>query len=288
MQPILAPIQIPNFNGLAILSRATAQVPSYEQSLLAIDLNFGGGLTKANISELTLKVGAKAVFGPISCTDLDKLNSYKGMPAQAQFISMYLMERDALARGSKELGGIDLPSLGGDAVFLEVTNTLGAGTPTIDGLVTYGGRQFVDKNKDGKNDKVGQLLHKVLRYSLPNTGTRFVWQPTFGGAQIKRVYFVYAGTDWTSSANGNLIRVEVKKNGRVVFDKPSCLLNRWQQSTEGKVPQSRVYVVDFVRTNVIETALDTRGARSLEFILDLAATDNVTAYVEMLDIPSNN
>jgi hypothetical protein len=284
-----APIQIPNFNGLALNSRATAQVPSYDQSLLNVDLNFGGGLTKANITELVLKIGAKAVFGPISCTDLDRINSYKGFPASAQFISLYLMERDALSRPLKELGGIDLPSLGGEAVFLEVLNTLASGgPPTLAGVLNYGARQFVDANKDGVNDRRGQLMHKVLRYSLPNTGTRYVWQPVFGGAQIKRVFFAYAGTDWTSSADGNLLRVECKLNGRVVFDKPSCLLNRFGQSREGKTPQSRMYVVDFMGHNVVESALNTANARSLEFILDLTASDNVTAYVEMLDVPSNN
>lgn len=282
-------IQIPNFNGLALLSRATAQIPSYEASLLNIDLNFGGGLTKANISELVLKIGSKQVFGPISCADLDRINSYKGFPASAQFISMYMMERDAMNRGAKELGGIDIPSLGGDGIFLEVVNTLAAGgPPTLAGQVEYGGRQFVDRNNDGRNDRQGQLIHKVIRYSLPNTGTRFVWQPNFGGAQIKRVFFAYTGTDWTGSANGNLFAVEVKRNGRTVFDRNSCLITRFSQQREGKTPQSRMFVVDFIKTNVIETALDTRRLRSLEFILELTASDNLTAYVEMLDLPDNN
>lgn len=280
-------LQIASFNGLANGQRATAQIPSYTLSLGKVTLQIGGSITKALTTELVMKIGSRTFFGPISATDLDKVMGYRGQAQHANFITIDLTERDGMTTAFKELGAIDIPALGGNAIFVELVNSAVAGTPTLQGLVGYTKRQFVDANKDGKNDYWGQLMHKLVRYSLPNTGTRFVWQPNFGGAQIKRVHFVYAGTDWTVNADGNLLRVDVKRNGVSVHDRPSCLANRFHQLENGKVPQSRTYTVDFVADNVLEAALDTRGVKALEFILELTATDNVTAYVECLDVPEN-
>ncbi len=279
--------QIPNFNGLAFGQRATAQVPNYSMSLGKIGLRIGGTLTKATIPEVVLKIGSRTVFGPINATDLDRIMAYRGQTSNAAFVSLDFTEKDAKNRAMQEVGAIDIPSLGGDGIFLEVLNSLGSGSPTIQGTVHYAGRQFVDANNDGRNDRKGKLMHKLLRYSLPNTGLRYVWQPVFNGAQIKRVHFVYTGTDFTGSANGNLFAVEVKMNGRSAHDNIQCLDNRFSQTENGKVPQTRMYTVDFIEDDIIEGSLDTRGARSLEFNLNLTATDNVTAYVECLDVPGN-
>lgn len=280
-------LQLASFNGLANGQRASAQVPAYAASLGKIDLRLTGNLTKANVSEIVAKVGSKTFFGPISATNLDKINAYKGIPTNALFASIDLTEPDGMTQAAKEVGAIDLPALGGDAVFVEVVNTAASGTPILNGRVGYVGRQFLDKDGDGKATRQEQLMHKLLRYSLPNTGTRYVWQPQFGGAQIKRVYFMYAGTDWTASADGNLSTVECKLNGRVVHERVACLDNRYHQTANDKTPQSRMYVLDFIADDVAGNALDTRRARSLEFTLELAATDNVEAYVECLDVPRN-
>jgi hypothetical protein len=279
--------KIANFNGLSIGQRATAQIPSYAQTLGKVVLYMGGGLTKAMLSELVLKIGSRTFFGPISGTHLDLVMKYRGQFDHAGFVSLDLTEQKAQGAALIEVGGIDIPALKGQPIFIEVLNTLGAGTPTLDGVVGYVDRQFVDADKDGIATRQEQLMHKLLRYSLPNTGTRFVWQPIFGGAQIKRVHFVYTGTDWTTTANGNLYSVDVKLNAVSVHDRIPCLTNRFLQQENGKVPQSRVYTVDFCHDNNFYKALNTVNAKSLEFILELTATDNVTAYVECLDVPGN-
>lgn len=248
-------------------------------------LQFSGALTKALISEIVVKIGSRVVFGPISGAQLDKLNQYRGMSAHANFLTIDLTERDGLSIVAKEVGAIDLPSLGGEQVFVEVVNTASTGTPTLIAYAGYTGVQYV---KDGKNDTQEQLIHKVLKYSIPTAGgTRVSWQPNFGGALIKRVHFEYAGTDWTASANGNLYRIETRRNGYPVWDRVEDLTNRFILAEQQKVPQSRWYSLDFIHDNTQSSMLDTKGVRSLECILDFTAADTLTAFVEVLDLPRN-
>lgn len=276
-----------SFSGLAASSRATLEIPNYAKSLGRILLQFGGGLTKANISEITVKVGSRTVFGPVSATVLDKINKYRGQFDLASMITIDLTERDGLSILAKEIGAIDLPSLRGQKVFVEVTNTLASGSPTLVAMVGYTTLQFI-KDDNPKNDREQQLIHKLLRYQVPSSGgTRMVWMPDFRGAKIKRVHFEYAGTDWTASANGNLHTVECRRNGQAVWDRIQCLPNRFICQEQGKVPQSRMYTLDFVHDNSHGAALNTAGLKALEFNLDVTAVDSVTAYVECLDLPSN-
>lgn len=284
--------QLPSFSALANGQRASTMVPAYAQSLAKVSLKFGGNLTKANITEIVGKIGARTFFGPISATHLDLLMKYRGQYDHANFLSLDLTERDALTLGEKEVGAIDLPGLGGDAVFVEVLNSAGAGTPTLEGLAGFVGRQFVDRDGDGvrsqgEQNRRQQLIHKLLRFSLPNTGTRNVWQPMFRGAIVKRLFIVYTGTDWTGSANGNVHTVEVKRNGVSVHDRVQCLANRFHQLENGKVPQSRTYVVDFCADNNFRAGLQTASAKSLEVIMDMTTAEAPTVYAEVLDLPDN-
>ncbi|MFX5634527.1 hypothetical protein ABTE18_22200, partial [Acinetobacter baumannii] len=70
----------------------------------------------------------------------------------------------------------------------------------------------------------------------------------FRGALIKRVWSFYAGTSWTAGANGNVNRMEVKKNGQVIFDQ-TCLEARFVQVSFKKTPQANLYVTDFIVDN---------------------------------------
>lgn len=95
--------------------------------------------------------------------------------------------------------------------------------------------------------------------------------------------------DVTVPANslGNINRVEVKKNSRVVWDM-ECDEARFAQQEYGLKPQSRLYVADFLLDRHSDGILHTADARSLEWNVTLAAADNLTVYAEVLDTPENN
>lgn len=283
-------LQLASFNGVGQNTIATAQVPSYNQSLAKVSLTLAGGATKANLTRIAMKIGARPFFGPISGAQLDQILKFRGQFDLATKLSLDLTERNAMTLAEKEVGAIDLPGLGGQPVFVEVTSSGVA--PAFSGNVFYSGRQFRDVNKDGattrgEQGRQEQLIHKLIPFTIPATGTRQVYQGNWKGAQIKRIHLMYTGTDWTASANGNLHTVEVKLNGIPVHERVQCLDNRFHHQENGLVPQSRCYTIDFTADKNFRAALDTRGARSFEIGIDLTAADTITGFAEVLDLPDN-
>lgn len=282
-------LDLPPFNPLANGVRSTTQVQRWAMTLARIVLCFPqaalNGITKATISEIVVKIGARVVFGPITGLELDKMNSHKGLTTDSGHLVIDLTERDGLSVIAKEIGAIDLPALGNEDVFVEVVNSNVSANPlTMYALGGFTALQF-DPSKPSFD---GQLIQKVLSYNIPTSGgTLITWMPDFKGAIVKRIHFSYAGTDWTALADGNLQRVEVKKNGTVLWSRLRCLDNRFLLTEQRKIPQSRFYTLDFIHDNVQSAALDTRDARALEFNLTLGATDSIKAIVEFLDLPRN-
>lgn len=277
------------FNPLANGQRSTTQIPRWAMTLGRVKLCFpqatANGITKATISEIVVKIGARVVFGPISGTELDKINSHKGMYSDSGHLVVDLTERDALSVIAKEIGAIDLLAIGNEDVFIEVVNNYAGANPlTMYALAGYTALQF-DPTKPSTD---GQLIKKVLTYNIPTTGgTSVTWMPDFKGAQVQRIHFSYAGTDWTATTDGNLQRVEVKKNGTVIWSRIRCLDNRFILNENRKTPQSKFYTLDLVHDNVHSAMLDTRDARALEFNFQLGAADTIKAIVEVLDLPRN-
>ena len=203
-------LRLPPFNPVALGTRATVQVQRYGMSLARVVLKFIGtnALTKATISEIVVKVGARVVFGPISAAALDKINKHRGIYDQADSLSIDFTERDGLSVFAKEVGAIDIPALAGQDIFIEVMNTAGAGTPALYANGYFTGVQFnpATPNPDG------QLIHKLLQIQIPTSGgTAVTWTPQLKGAVVKRIHFEYTGTDWSTSVDGNIQTIEIKK-----------------------------------------------------------------------------
>jgi Viral coat protein P2 N-terminal domain len=279
-------LNLPPFNPVANSVRSTTQVQRWQMTLGRIVLKFIGtnSITKATISEIVVKIGARVVFGPISGAELDAVNKYRGVFDQADSLTVDFTERDGLSLFAKEVGGIDLPALGDEDVFIEVVNNAASGTPALYALGGFTGLQF----DPSKPTQEGQLIRKVLGYQIPTSGgTNVTWMPDFKGAIIQRVHFRYAGSDWAAGVNGNIQRVEVRKNGTAVWDRIQCMDNRFITQEQRKVPQSRTYHLDFVHDNVHSAALSTLDARALEFNFTLGAVDTIRAIVECLDTPRN-
>jgi len=89
------------------------------------------------------------------------------------------------------------------------------------------------------------------------------------------------------NSDGNVNRVEVKKDGRVAWDF-ECGEARFLQEDYGYKPQPLCYVVDFLVNNNSEGIFRTAGAKSIEWNVWLTASDTLTIYAEVLDEPLNN
>jgi Viral coat protein P2 N-terminal domain len=279
-------LTLPPFNPVANGVRSTVQVPRFALTLGRVILKFLGtnSITKSSITEVVVKIGARVVFGPISGNELDRINRYRGIFDQSDSLTVDFTERDGLSVFAKEVGGFDIPALGDEDIFIEVVNNAASGTPALYALGGFTSLQF-----DPKNGSVeGQLIKKVLAYQVPSSGGSAVtWMPDFKGAIVQRIHFSYGGTDWAGVGSGNLQRVECRKNGVAVWDRIMDFDARFIVQEQRKVPQSRMYHLDFVHDNVNSSALATLDARALEFNLTLSAADTIRAIVEVLDMPRN-
>lgn len=277
-------LNLPPFNPVANGVRSTTQVQRWQLTLGRVVLGFAGSITKASITEIVVKIGARVIFGPISGTELDKLNKYRGLFDQSDRLSIDFTDANLSNALEREIGGIDIPALGDEDIFIEVVNNAASGTPGLYAIGAFTSLQFDPKNPDPN----GQLIKKTMAITIPTSGGTYVsWLPDFRGAQIQRIHFAYGGTNWGAGTNGNVQRVECRKNGTAIWDRIACVDNRFVLQEHKKVPQANFYTLDFIHDNNLKAMLDTRDARALEFNLTLGSIDTVKAIVEMLDAPRN-
>lgn len=273
------PINLPAFQNVVFGQKATLAVPRYALSLNRIQLQLGGTLTIANITEISIKLGAREVT-KLTGPRLLAINKYKGIYDAAGFLTIDFTERDADNVLEREIGGYDFTVIQ-DQMFIEVTNNMGAGSPTLVAKGMFGAPQ----------GQAGVLVKKYLTLASPSlpatSGQPYNFGMDFKGARVQRIHLSYTGTDWSGVADGNLNRVELKADGTPKWDLTSLQAN-YLELEYRKVPQSKFYHLDFIHDNdVVNGALATAGIKSMELNCSLTAADSLTAIVEVLDLPGN-
>ena len=271
--------KMPAFLPVAAGQKAILKVPRYDMTLTRLQLRLGGTFTKAQCEEIWVKVGTHAIW-ETNGADLDKMNNYKGLFADAVHLTLDFTERDAEDIIGKEIGGIDLGKLADD-LYIEVKIAAGASNPTLSAIAFLTPPQGSDKDPE-------QLVKKLVRITTPSlaSGRQDInFNPQ--GALIQRNFIMYTGADWTTSADGNVKDLRVKKNGVPLFDDIGCLDARFIQQEYRKVPQSRVFCWDPIVDNNQSGAVVTADAKSLQIQPLLTASDTLTCYFEVLDKPYN-
>lgn len=233
----------------------------------------GGAFTKAMITLFRMKANGKTIIEG-SGTEIDKINAYRGAGlTNAAFLDIYFSDYSLNNELDRQVGSFDT-SAGIANVTTEVT-IAGATTPVLTPIVVESAAQ---KNSKGEALPFAGLISKVLRYpfSIANGGRLPVTVP-FGpqnGAIIKRLH--------VSTNGGFMTGATVKQDGLVVHESITAE-NQFMQTRHGRVPQANWYTIDFVIDGDIKKALDTRDARSLEWLFDFSAADSGNVLVEYLD-----
>lgn len=263
--------KLPPFLNVVATGVATLRIPRYAQTLTRLVLKLGGTFTKTMITDIKIKAGVRIVYNTTGLV-LDAINTYKGLTANASYLTLDFTERDATGIVGREIGGYDLQTM--DDLTLEVT-IAGATSPTLEATAYFTPPQN------------NPLIQKILSFQVATSASGKLAIPFDPrGALIKRIHMKYAGTDWGASTDGNINRLEVKKNGLVIFDQ-TCTDNRFAQNEYRKVPQSKYFVYDPIVDNNASGHLVTADAASLEFNAYLTAGDTVNVYAELLDAPNN-
>lgn len=271
--------------GVAPGAIATIRVPAEEFTLIGAKFNLSGTtFDKTKINRVRVKVGPRVIWD-LTYDQLNKINNYKGGADNSKVLLLDFTERTQPIFPVKEVGGLDLMTLlPVGEVYIELYIDATAVAPVIDGVGYFEQRQG--------NPWVLKFI--TFPFTQSSAG-KFTLPLQPRGALIKRIWLHYTGTNFTATANGNVSRVEVKKNGLTVYDQ-SDLSNRFDQAQFKKTPQANCFVVDFIIDDNhdahVATIRNTQSGQVYDtfefntFLTDGAGT-TVNAVMEVLDSPTN-
>lgn len=221
--------------GVAAGQIATIRIAPEEFTLVGIKLALSGTtFDKTKIDRIRVKVGARVIWD-LTYAQIQAINNYKNGADNLKYLLIDFTERTQAIFPVKEIGGLDLMTLVAiGEVFIELYINAGAVAPVIAGTGYYEQRQ--------KNP----IVQKFVPFSVAQTVSGRVTLPiNLRGALLKRLWIFYSGTAWGATTNGNVNRLECKKNGVVFFDQTD-LDNRFDQTQFKKVPQAGLFVADFL------------------------------------------
>jgi hypothetical protein len=233
----------------------------------------GTALTKAMLDLVRVKAGSKTLIeatGP----HLDKINAYRTNIAQdAAFLDLFFADYSLNNELDRMVGAFDTSLVGAQGITQEI-KVNGATAPVITPILIESAQQ---KDRSGAMAPYAPLISKLLPYpfSIANGGKLPVTVP-FGpttGSIIKRMHVLHTG---------NMTGATVKQDSTVVHESIKAE-NEYEQKRFGRTPQANMYTLDFVVDGDIRKALDTRDARTLEWLFDFSGADNGTIYVEYVD-----
>jgi Viral coat protein P2 N-terminal domain len=246
------------------------------RTLENLKLKLGGtSLTKAMLSSVKIKANGKVIIEG-SGSELEKLNAYRGETTNAAYLDIPFSDYCLNNEFDRMVSAFDT-SLGIANITTEVSIS-GATAPTLTPIVVESAAQ---KARGGEYQPFAPLMAKVLKYPYNiASGGRLPITVPFGpqnGAIIKRLHVFHGG---------NMTGATVKQDGLVIHESLAAE-NQQEQTRMGRVPQTNVYTIDFVVDGDIRKALDTRDAKSLEWLFDFSAADTGSVIVEYVDILGN-
>lgn len=246
------------------------------RTLETLRLRLGGtALTKAMLTQIRVKANGKTIIEGTG-SELDKINAYRGIAQDAAFLDLNFADFSMLSELDRQVGSFDTGA-GIANITTEVT-IAGATAPTLTPILIESGQQ---RDSVGNAAPFSGVMTKMLKYpfSIANGGRLPLVVPIGpqNGAVIKRLHVIHGG---------NMTGATVKEDGTVVHESVKAE-NELAQKAFGRVPQANMYTLDFVLDGSVRKALDTRTARSMEWLLDFSAADNGSVIVEYLDTLGN-
>ncbi len=259
------------FSNVVATGTATNQITP-GRTLEMLQLKLGGtSFLKSMLSLLKVKANGKTIVEGTG-TEIQALNAYRGQPTDVAFLDIQFADYSLNNEFDRMVGAFDT-SMGIANITTEIS-IAGATAPVLTPILVESAQQ---KSKTGESLPFAGLLSKVLRYPYSQaSGGRLAITVPFGpqnGAIIKRLHVRHGG---------NMTGATVKQDGLVIHESIAAE-NAYMLTKLGHSPQTNMYTIDFCADGDIKKALDTRDARSLEWLFDFSAADTGTVLVEYLD-----
>ena len=264
-----------------------ANLLGYSVEYILLELG-GTSFTKSMISEAVIKANAKVIYDD-SGANIDSRMQYRGESANAAYLVIAFDEsraRTTVAKTVSSKGGLDQNVVDGEKIgAIDTTfgiqqltaeiSIAGATAPTLNAYAELSPAPSGD-------DRFRGLIAKTLNFTVsPAAAGTFLFDVPYGrqkGAIIKRIFLI------GSTVTG----YKVKKNGIEIQNVQSVALNNYQQVREGRVSQSNVVPIDFIKDGNQTAALNAFDANTMEYYLTVSGAGNVTIVVEFYDLLNNN
>jgi hypothetical protein len=248
-----------------------------DKSVHAICFEMGGTtFTKAHIEEISVRLDGKDLVPVISGTNLQKINTYDGLPDGTNYIWYFFGEPTAQTIRGQHLGDLDL------SIYrkpLEIKVKIGAATAPelrVHALVGVPKLQMNIGYTPVEAAQIRALVRTVVQPAgAVNRGTFGINWGSVNGARIRQVNFLHA----------NITSVEYKKNSLTKHDDISTALNTSYAAQYARTAQSGLYVLDRVldgNQGEAETTVDADGrAWNQQFSLTTSAADTINVYTDV-------
>jgi hypothetical protein len=235
-----------------------------------IILQLGGTFTKSMITGIQLKANGKIIYdstGP----RLDTRNQYRGITANAGFLTIDFAEIRAKTELGQNLGCMDTTQ-GISNLKLEVTIS-GATAPTLVGFAEVNSPQL-DPAQVATRGLIAKIHSTTLTIGAAGTFSLAVphLAPADGGSLIKRIAIF----------SSNMTALLIKKSGIVIEDSVKAL-NDFNQTEYRKTPQAGLYMADFIIDDIQSQILNTRNAQTMEVLGTFSAGETITIEAELLE-----
>lgn len=244
------------------------------RTLELLRLHLAGGLSPSMLTMTRFKANGKTVI-EASGPELMAINQYRNEGngyMGLSFLDVQFADFTMIAETDRMVGAFDT-SVGINNITTEVSIS-GATAPVLTPILIESATQT---NSSGTPQPYAGYMSKLLRYPWNiSNGGRLPFNLPFGaqnGAIIKRAHIFH---------NGYMTAATVKQDGLVIHESKTQE-NEYDQRKYGRQPQWGVYTLDFVGDGNVRKGLDTRDAKSLEWLFDFSQADNGVVLVEYLD-----
>lgn len=273
-------IRLNAFNSVPTTGTATlntGQLAGY--SLHGLQFVRGGGaFTTAMISDITIRQNGKDLVTQITGARLLDLNEYDGLADQTNNNFLYFGDPTARTLRGQHIGDFDFTVYPGQLEIM--VGIAGATTPTLE-VIAHVGAPKAAMLGAGFNAQDVAAFRALKRTVLdPGAAVSDKQYPiSLGaapGALIRKVGLFHT----------NITRASWRKNSIIKHDNLTIAENAAYQGVYARVPQSGLYMIDFIADGNVgeaEPTLDSKNAVwNHQLGLTTSGADTVTAYADLL------
>jgi hypothetical protein len=240
--------------------------PTYDQ----IKFELGGGLTTANIEYIRGKANGRIFLDEGTGAIINKRDDYRGIFTESGYVVLDFTEPKARNGAAEQLLASVPGALLQDLTF-EIKLASGANAlSTLKAVANY--------RPPTNNPFIRKVLSTTQSFAAAGTDAspNIMYLPVGGaGGKIKRVWL-------HESVAGTTTQAQIRIANNVIHEVTRARAEN-DQKRNGLVPQTGIFVLDFIEDGNLAGMLDTANAPMVELRLTNGAACTYTAYYELID-----